>query len=324
MPWPCCGVTIPATRSGGRSLATGSVTSPGACISGLNPHTVVTADLGELRDVLEPAGNPDLPAFTTARANIARMYAHWLGGKDSFQADRTAADAVLERFPEVAEVARANRAFLARAVRHVARQGVSQFIDFGTGLPASPNVHDIARDEQPDARVVYLDRDPVVLTHARALLAADDNIAVVPGDIRDPVRALADPALTRLIDTGERVCVILGSVLHFLAADEADEAVAVFRRWMAPGSYLVISAGTSTGTDPELLRQLQAAYRDTALVTGRSAEEIMAWFGGFCLARPGVVDVWAWRPDSIQRPAQSRARILAGVGRKPAGNGWPM
>ena len=290
----------------------------------LNPHTVVTADLGELRDVLEPAGNPDLPAFTTARANIARMYAHWLGGKDSFQADRTAADAVLERFPEVAEVARANRAFLARAVRHVARQGVSQFIDFGTGLPASRNVHDIARDEQPDARVVYLDRDPVVLTHARALLAADDNIAVVPGDIRDPVRALADPALTRLIDTGERVCVILGSVLHFLAVDEADEAVAVFRRWMTPGSYLVISAGTSTGTDPELLRQLQAAYRDTALVTGRSAEEIMAWFGGFCLARPGVVDVWAWRPDSIQRPAQSRARILAGVGRKPAGNGWPM
>ena len=172
--------------------------------------------------------------------------------------------------------------------------------------------------------MVYLDRDPVVLTHARALLATDDNIAVIAGDIRDPARALADPALTRLIDTGEPVCVILGSVLHFLAADEADEAVAVFRHWMAPGSYLVISAGTSTGTDPELLRQLQAAYGDTAPVTGRSAEEIMAWFGGFCLARPGVVDVWAWRPDSIARPAQSRARILAGVGRKPAGNGWPM
>ena len=173
--------------------------------------------------------------------------------------------------------------------------------------------------------MVYLDRDPVVLTHARALLATDDNIAVIAGDIRDPARALADPALTRLIDTSAPVCVILGSVLHFLAADEADEAVAVFRRWMAPGSYLVISAGTSTGTDPELLLQLQAAYSDTAPVTGRTAEEITAWFGGFCLARPGVVDVWAWRPDSIARPAQSRARILAGVGRKPAaGSGWPM
>ena len=292
---------------------------------GLNPHTVVTADLRELRDVLQPAGNPDFLAFTTARANIARMYAHWLGGKDSFAADRAAADAVLDRFPEVAEMARANRAFLARAVRHVARQGVSQFIDFGAGLPASPNVHETARQEQPDARVVYIDRDPVVLSHARALLATDLSIAVMAGDVRDPARALADPALTVLIDTGEPVCVILGSVLHFLAADEADEAVAVLRRRIAPGSYLVISAGTSTGTDPDLLRQLQAAYADTAPVTGRAAEEISAWFDGFSLARPGVVDVWAWRPDSIARPAQSRARILAGVGRKPAaGNSWPM
>jgi hypothetical protein len=290
---------------------------------GLNPHTVVTEDLSELRDVLEPAGNPDLPAFTTARANIARMYSHWLGGKDGFEADRAAA-AVLDRFPEVADVARANRAFLTRAVRHVARQGISQFIDAGTGLPASPNVHEIARETAPDARVVYVDRDPVVLTHARALLAVDDNIAVVAGDVRDPARALADPALTGLIDAGEPVCVILGCVLHFLAADEADEAVAVFRRWMAPGSYLIISAGTSTGTDPELLRQLQAAYGDTVPVTGRTAEEITAWFDGFSLARPGVVDVWAWRPDSIQRPVQSRARILAGVGRKAAAVNGPM
>ena len=291
---------------------------------GLNPHTVVTADLSELRDVLQPTGTQDLPAFMTARANIARMYTYWLGGKDSFAADRAAADAVLDRFPEVADIARANRAFLGRAVHHVARQGVCQFIDFGAGLPASPNVHEIAREEQPCARVVYLDRDPVVLTHARALLATDDSIAVITGDVRDPAQTLTDPALTRLIDTGEPVCVILGSVLHFLAADEADDAVAVFRRWMAPGSYLVISAGTSTGTDPELLRQLQAAYGDSAPVTGRTAEEIAAWFDGFCLARPGVVDVWAWRPDSIQRPARSRARILAGVGRKPTGNAWPM
>ncbi len=122
---------------------------------------------------------------------------------------------MLEQFPEVAEVACANRAFLARAVRHVARQGVTQFIDFGTGLPACPNVHEIARETVSDARVVYVDRDPVVLTHARALLATDGNIAVVAGDVRDPGRTFADPALTRLIDTGERVCVILGSVLAF-------------------------------------------------------------------------------------------------------------
>lgn len=295
-------------------------------LPGLNPHTVVTADLSELRSVLEPAGAiPDLAAFTAARANIARMYDRWLGGKDNFEADRAAADGVQQRFPEVAEVARANRAFLARAVRYVARHGISQFIDAGAGLPASPNVHEIAREEAPDARVVYVDHDPVVLSHARALLAVDANVSVVAGDIRDPARMLADPALTRMIDAGDPVCVLLVSVLHFLSAGDADAAVAAFRRWMAPGSYLVISAGTTTGTDPELLRQLQAAYAGTAPVTGRTAAEIEAWFDGFSLTRPGVVDVWAWRPGSIQRPAQSRARMLAGVGRKPStGNGWPM
>ena len=295
-------------------------------IPGLNPHTVVTADLSELRDVLEPAGAaPDLKAFTTARANVARMYDRWLGGKDNFEADRAAADGVADRFPEVAGVARANRAFLGRAVRHVARQGVTQFIDAGAGLSASPNVHEIAREETPDARVVYVDHDPVVLSHARALLAVDDNVSVVAGDVRDPAQMLADPALARLIKPGEPVCVLLVSVLHFLAAAEADEAVAAFRQWMAPGSYLVISAGTCTGTDRELLRQLQAAYGHGVPVTGRPAGEIEAWFDGFSLARPGVVDVWAWRPGSIQRPFRSRARILAGVGRKPAaGHVWPM
>ncbi len=128
-----------------------------------------------------------------------------------------------------------------------------------------------------------------------------------------------------MIGTCQPVCVILGCVLHFLAAGEADAAAAWFRRWMVPGSYLVISAGTSTGTDPELLRQLQAAYGDATPVTGRTAGEIAAWFDGLALARPGVVDVWAWRPDTLMRPVQSRANILAGVGRKPAAeSGCPL
>jgi hypothetical protein len=287
-------------------------------LPGLNPHTVVTDDLTELRDLLEPVSPQQPGAFTAAEANVARMYAHWLGGKDSFEADRAAADSVLVRFPEVAELARANRAFLARAVRHVAGQGVRQFVDFGAGLPDSPNVHEIAREHAPDARVVYVDHDPVVLSHARALLAADENIGVVAGDLQSPALALADPVLRRVMGNGEPVCVILGCVLHFLAASQADAAAAWFRRWIAPGSYLVISAGTSTGTDPELLRQLQAAVGDTAPVTGRTAGEIAAWFDGLALARPGVVDVWAWRPGTLVRPARSQARILAGVGRKPA------
>lgn len=286
-------------------------------VPGLSPHTLVTDDLAELRDALEPRP-PQPGAFTTAKANVARMYAHWLGGKDSFEADRLAADSVLVGFPEVAEVARANRAFLARAVGHVAQQGVHQFIDFGAGLPASPNVHEIAREHIPDARVVYLDHDPVVLSHARAIMAIDENIGVVAGDLREPAVSMADPVLRRLISRAEPVCVILGCVLHFLTAEESDAAVEWFRQWMVSGSYLVISAGTTTGTDPELLQQLQAAYGDAAPVIGRTAGEIAAWFDGLAVARPGVVDLWAWRPDSHRRrrPVQSRARVLAGVGRK--------
>jgi O-methyltransferase involved in polyketide biosynthesis len=285
-------------------------------IPGLSPHTLVTADLAELREALEPAGPGQPDAFTAVTANVARTYVHWLGGKDSFEVDRAAADSVLVAFPEVAEVARANRAFVARAVRHVAQQGVRQFIDFGAGLPASPNVHEIAREHVADARVVYLDKDPVVLSHARALLAIGENIGVVAGDLREPAVSMADSVLAHLITRTEPVCVILGCVLHFLAAEEADAAVAWFRQWMASGSYLVISAGTSTGTDPELLQQLQSAFGDAVPVTGRSLGEITAWFDGLALSRPGVVDVWSWRPDSRRRPIGSRARILGGVGRK--------
>ena len=286
----------------------------------LNPHTVITSDLAELREALEPARAAGRLPFTPAQPNIARMYDYWLHGKDHFPADHAAADAILEKFPEVARIAQANRAFLARAVRHVARQGITQFVDLGSGLPASPNTHEAAREAAPGARVCYVDNDPVVLAHAQALLAIDDNVSVAAGDIRNPPAFLTDPALTRLIDPATPACVLLVSVLHFLTADQADAAVTAIRRWLAPGSYLVISAGTSTGTDPELVRCLQEAYGHTAPVTGRTAGEIAAWFDGFSLARPGLVNVWAWRPTGPQRLPRhdfSGARFLAGVGRKP-------
>ncbi len=291
---------------------------------GMNPHTVVTADLSELRSALEPTRVPARARFATVQPNIARMYDYWLHGKDHYRADRAAADAVMEKFPEVARIAQANRAFLGRAVRHVTKQGITQFIDLGSGLPTSPNTHELAREVAPDSRICYVDNDPVVLARARALLAVDDKVSVAAGDIREPRTTLGDPAISRLIDPASPVCVLLLSVLHFLTVAEADAAVAAVRRWMAPGSYLVISAGTSTGTDPELIRCLQTAYGDIAPVTGRTAEEIAAWFDGFSLARPGLVDVWAWRPDAPQ-PVPQRARFLAGVGRKVSGvpSWWP-
>ena len=283
----------------------------------VSPYTVVTGDLGELRDALEPARVTEPDPLTPGQPNIARMYDCLLGGKDHIDADRATVEAVLKEFPEVADVARANRAFLTRAVRYLAQKGVSQFVDLGSGLPASPNVHETAREVNAGARVVYVDNDPVVLAHARALLAVDNNVGVVAGDVRDPADLLAEQALTGLIDVTEPVGVLLLSVLHFLTPVQAHAVVGAFREWMAPGSYLVISAGTSTGTDPRLIRALQDAYGDTAQVTGHTATEIRAWFDGLSLVRPGLVSVWAWRPDGDAVATTSEVMtLLGGVARK--------
>jgi O-methyltransferase involved in polyketide biosynthesis len=296
---------------------------------GLNPHTVVTDDPAELRAALEPSRDTGLVPFSPATPNIARMYDYFLEGKDHYPADRAAARRILDTFPEVAKIARANRAFLTRAVRHVARQGITQYIDLGSGLPTEPNTHETARQVTPGARTAYVDSDELVLAHSRALLGVDDQIAVITGDIRDPAAILTSPALTGLIDLEQPVCVLLVSVLHFLPPWEADVAVAAFRDRIAPGSYLIISAGTSTGTDPELITTMQDAYAGTAPVSGRTEQEIAAWFDGLTLARPGLADIWAWRPDSLPRPARppsSRARFLAGVARKPtpASSPWQL
>ena len=168
--------------------------------AGVRPHTVVTPDLGELRAALEAASLARMVPFSAAQPNIARMYDYWLQGKDHYPADRAAAHVVMEKFPEVAIIAQANRAFLARAVRHVAKQGVTQFIDLGAGLPTSPNTHEVAREITPDARVCYVDNDQLVLAHARALLEVDDHVSVTAGDLRAPGAALANPAVASLID----------------------------------------------------------------------------------------------------------------------------
>ena len=288
----------------------------------VHPHTVITGDLAELRAALVPARQAVRPGAT--EPNIARMYSYLLRGKDHYQVDRNVLDAMLGSFPELAPIAQANRAFVARAVRHVARQGVTQFIDAGAGLPASPNVHETARSTAPGTRVAYVDRDPVVVSHGRALLACDDRVAVVAGNIRDPAAILADPALTAVIDLEQPVCVLLTAVLHFIEPAEADQAVAALRQLMTPGSYLIISAGTSTGTDPELIRGLQAAYRDAAPITARAEADIAAWFSGMCLARPGLTEVWSWRRPGRQASPTHRARFLAGVARKPEPGRSPL
>jgi S-adenosyl methyltransferase len=264
--------------------------------------------------------------FDPGKPNAARVYDYLLGGKDNYAADRKAAAELLRALPDAGQAARANRAFLAAAVRQVARCGIMQYVDVGAGLPTSPNVHECARRAVPGGRVAYVDNDPVVVAHARALLATDALVTAVTGDVRDYEALLSSPELAGFIDFSQPVCVLFASVLHFLAAGEADAAVAAFRERMAPGSYLVISAGHETAASTPVGDQVQAAYGTHTVLTGRSAAEIAAYFGGFELVPPGIVPVTEWpfeAPDAPQPPllrpvtrAPVKAGMLAGIGRK--------
>jgi hypothetical protein len=258
----------------------------------------------------------------TSRPNVARVYDYLLGGKDHFAADREAAEQLTAALPNAAAVAKANRTFLAAAVRHVAREGIAQYLDVGAGLPTSPSVHECAREFVPGARVAYVDSDPVAATYARALLATGDGVVAIEGDARDPEAILAGPELAGVIDLAEPVCLLLVSMLHFLTAGEADTIVAAFGERMAPGSYLIISQGNTT-TGPQ--EGVQEAYGSRVTLTGRTPAEIAAYFDDFDLVPPGLVPVadWAaaqpgaWPPPRRPAPSTSpQAGMLAGVGRK--------
>src|SRR5277367_979945 len=187
-------------------------------------------------------GNPAVTAgFDPATPNMARVYDYWLSGKDNYPADRAEAERLLGIYPPLRDLVRENRAFVIQAVSWAARQGIGQFIDLGAGLPTSPAVHQAARTVMPLARVAYVDIDPVVLSHARALLATSDGVTAVAADLRDPGAVLADPELRAVIDPARPVCVILGAVLHFMDADAARAVTAGYTRLMARGSCLVIS-----------------------------------------------------------------------------------
>ncbi len=253
-----------------------------------------------------------------AAPSTARIYNYLIGGDIHYPADRAAASRILADFPEFAQLARANREFVTRTVQYVAAQGVIQFIDLGTGLPVSPAVHETAWRASPDARVAYVDHDPLVLEHARAAAAGHPGLAVVPGDLRQPDGILAHPELRRVIDPRSPVCLVLASVLHLLPPEAADAAVAGFRSAMTAGSYLIVSSGTSTGTSPAFLERLRRVYANTSDITGRPAAEIAAWFTGLELVPPGLADVQRWPADEGHVQALPPARMLGAVGRQPA------
>ncbi|MGH3342765.1 MAG: SAM-dependent methyltransferase [Carbonactinosporaceae bacterium] len=260
-------------------------------------------------------GHPSRASSTPAHPTW-RMYDYLLGGKDNYAADRDAAEQVLDAFPQAHQLALANRRFLVRAVRYCAERGIDQFIDIGTGIPTLPNVPDVARRIQPRARVVGVDNDPVVLAHHRALVATDGGIGTVDGDVRRPEEILGQPDLITLIDLNRPVAVLLVALLHFVGDDDGDDDPAGIVRRLAqhtaPGSYLVISAATSTAAPAATVKQVEAVYRNaTAPLTLRTEPQIRAWFDPFHLVAPGMVDVQGWRPDATERP--TRLRIVGGV-----------
>ena len=202
----------------------------------------------------EDSGLP--PEIDTSRPHPARVYDYFLDGKDHYPADRKAGEQVLEAVPTAKAMARANRAFLQRAVRFLARAGIRQFLDIGTGLPTRGSVHQTAHEITPNARVIYVDNDPIVLAHSRALLASE-HTEVVEGDLRKPDSILGDAGVGKAIDFDQPVAVLLVAILHFLTDhDEPDQVVGRFVEAMAPGSYLVISHATATSTRRPRLRPL--------------------------------------------------------------------
>jgi S-adenosyl methyltransferase len=260
------------------------------------------------------------PQIDASVPNSARIWNYWLGGKDNYPVDREAGDDYRAIYPEIVEVARASRRFLTRAVRWLAGEaGLRQFLDIGTGLPTADNTHEVAQRLAPQTRVVYVDNDPVVLAHARALLTSTQGVtAFVDADLHDPDRILA--AAARTLDLDRPVGLMLLGVLGHIGDD--DEARAIVRRLLdglAPGSYLTVCDGTNVISQAGV--QAQRLYNQSGAVPYRlrSPEQIAGFFEGLELVEPGVVSCPRWRPDAAELASGAPAEMdqFAGVGRKP-------
>ncbi|WP_280671946.1 SAM-dependent methyltransferase [Kitasatospora sp. MAP12-44] len=251
----------------------------------------------------------------------ARMYDYYLGGKDNFPADRAAAEKVLSFGPLVRISALANRAFLQRAVGHLAELGIDQFLDIGTGIPTAGNTHEVAQRVNPSARVAYLDNDPIVLVHSRALLAAasQGTATVLQADLRDPAAILADPQVRQLLDLGKPVALLLFAVLHFI--DEADDPHTIVRTLvdaLPSGSYLALSHATGDFATEADAAKGPSVYRSaSAQLTMRTKAEVARFFDGLELLEPGLVTAPQWRPDQPAEDTDAQVAIWAAVGRKP-------
>ena len=270
------------------------------------------------KDAMEPGFAAS--EIDTTKPHPARMYDAYLGGKDNYAADREAVREILRVFPEVRAMARANRAFMQRAVRFLAGEaGIRQFIDIGTGIPSAGNVHEVAGQVAPGARVVYVDNDPIVHVHANALLTGSGTTSIVLADLREPEVILAHPKLRGLIDFAQPVALLLVAILHFIAETENPAGiVARLRDALPSSSYLALSHGTADFHPPGITDEAAATYeRATAPLVLRTSAQVSAFFDGFEMVKPGLVQAPLWRPAGrAPRPKDlAKVGIYAGVGR---------
>ena len=274
-------------------------------------------------DATSPAGAESVPDLRLDIPHTARMYDYYLGGKTNYEADRELARKTIAQFPHAPTGAKENRLFMHRAVRYLAAEaGIRQFLDIGTGIPTSPNLHEVAQGEDPTCRVVYADNDPLVLTHARALMTSSPEGATtyIPADLRDPETLLRSAELHRIIDLDRPVALSVVAVLHFLPdSEKPQELIAHYVDALPSGSYLVLSHGTmdvlSAAAIEAALKVYQAAGVSAAT---RTRAEFEAFFTGLELVEPGVVPVLDWRPDGNSiATSHNEAPVYGGIGRKP-------
>jgi hypothetical protein len=257
-------------------------------------------------------------ALDTSVAHIARVYDYLLGGKDNFEADRAAGQAMLQAYPDIGNSMRSNRQFLARSVRYLAEdEGIRQFLDIGTGIPTANNTHEVAQSIAPDCRIVYVDRDPVVLIHARALLTSGPEGVTdyIEADIRDPQAILTHAAT--VLDFSQPIALMLVAILHFIpSGDRPHEIVTTLLDALPSGSFLTLS---HPGVDVDAgASEAARRFNDRAAeqATLRSRDDVMRFFDGLDIVEPGLVQVQNWRPTTPPLAA-SGTSVWAGVARKP-------
>ncbi|MER7283418.1 SAM-dependent methyltransferase [Dactylosporangium sp. NPDC000244] len=249
--------------------------------------------------------------------NAARMYDYSLGGFHNFAVDREMVERVVSMSPNARQIGLANRAFLGRAVRRLVASGVRQFLDVGSGIPTLASVHEVAQQADPEARVMYVDIDPVAVAHGRAILAGNPNADVMLGDVRRPDDIVRDPAVSGLLDFTEPIAVMLIAVLHFVPdSDDPAGIVRRFREAVKPGSYIALSHGSPPPQHEEDAAKVSTVYQRTSTPLHlRSSAEIGRLLDGLEIVEPGVVPVTAWHPDDTG--VEPRPEVLAAVGRKP-------